>query len=397
MSPAAVNLERRCKRRAWARQWTMFAACAPGLEPLAAAELAALGAGEVAPLTGGVEFSGRLDLAYACNLWLRTAARLWLRLIDFRVRGWDDLVRQAGRVPWEVFLAAGAPLAVQVELKASNLKHSGRVAEVVLQAAAGALAAAGQAPPQPATPGRAGAQRVLVRAQGRRCVLSLDTSGEHLHKRGYRLQPGPAPLREDIAAGLLRHCAYDPALPLLDPMCGAGTIACEAALLARGLAPGLGRQPAMAAWPCHRPATWAHLAMQATQAASPQAGAAIQARDLDPAALATARANAGRAGVAGDICFENSDFFSAAPPRGPGLVVVNPPYGRRLGSVRAGRELAARLGRRLREAYGGWPVGVVLYRPEWAGLVGLEQARTLVTSFGGVTVTLLAGRAPSGH
>lgn len=389
-----MNLARRCKRLAWARSWRLFAACAPGLEPLAAAELAGLEADEITPLNGGVEFSGRLDLAYACNLRLRTVSRVWLRLIDFRVRGWEDLVRQAGRVPWEVFIPAGAPLSVQVEIKASNLRHSGRIAEVVLRAAAGSLAAAGQSPPEPATPGAEGARRVLVRAHGRRCAISLDSSGEHLHRRGYRLQPGPAPLREDIAAALLLHCGHDPAAPLLDGMCGAGTIACEAALLARNLAPGLYREPAMTAWPCHRPDTWRHLRGLAERAAAGSAPAAIHARDLDPETLARARANAARAGVAGDITFDQADFFAAEPPAGPGLVLLNPPYGRRLGSVRAGRDLAKRLGRRLREAYPGWRAGVVLYRPEWAELIGLVEPRALVTRFGGITVTLLAGLVP---
>ncbi|RJX33974.1 MAG: RNA methyltransferase [Desulfarculus sp.] len=389
-----INLERRCKRQAWAPTHRFFAVTAPGLEPLCAAEMAALGLAGVEPVSGGVHFAGRLEAAYQANLWLRIAGRVLLRLRDFRVRRWEDLERQAASVPWEVWLTPGAPLRVQVALHQSNLKHSGRVEEVVLSAAAARLAELGLDAPTPAAAGDEQAQSLLVRGQERRASLSLDTSGPHLHKRGWRAQGGTAPLREDLAAALLLLCGYDGSLPLLDPLCGAGTLAIEAALLARRLPPGGQRGFAFENWPCHRAAAWQHLKAQAGQGALASAPAAILARDHQARPLALAQENAALAGVAADVTFNRDDFFTAPPPAGPGLLVMNPPYGKRLGSVRQARDFMDRLGQRLRAAYPGWRCGVVLYRPEWAGLLGLKEEARLAAPFGGLKVTLLCGSIP---
>ncbi|MFH1057316.1 MAG: RNA methyltransferase [Pseudomonadota bacterium] len=390
---AVVNLERRAKRQAWAPVHELFAVTAPGLEPLCAAELKAIGAEEVQPLAGGVAFAGRLDLLYAANLWLSTAGRVLLRLKDFRVRTWEDLVRQAAAIPWEVWLPAGCGLKVQASLHQSNLRHEGRIAEEVFGAAAAHLGGLGLAPPCLAEADQAGVQNVQVRGTDRRATISLDSSGEHLHRRGYRLAPGPAPLREDLAAALLLLAGYTGEEPLLDAFCGSGTLAIEAGLAARRLAPGRGRAFACQAWPSFREPTWRHQLRLAADQALAAPPAAIIARDTAVAALDICQENAGRAGLGGQIAIERADFFKAAPPEsGPGLVVINPPYGKRLGSVRQAGELVERIGRRLAEAYAGWRVGIALYRPEWAESLPLADARSLTAPHGGLKLTLLTGR-----
>ncbi|BEQ15419.1 THUMP domain-containing class I SAM-dependent RNA methyltransferase [Desulfoferula mesophila] len=389
-----VNLERRIKRQAWFPEHRFFAVTAPGLEALCAAELTALGAGEVQPETGGVNFSAKLELAVAANLWLRTAGRVWLRLKDFRVRLWEDLTRQAEAVPWEVFLAPGAPLNIQVALKGSNLKHTGRIAEVVGRAAAQRLREVGLAPPVPSEPGDENAQRLQVRGNDRRASISLDMSGAHLHKRGWRAQGGLAPLREDLAAALLMLCGYDGREPLLDPMCGSGTLVIEAASLSRGLPPGRGRSFAFESWPCHREAAWNYLKRHTLEQALAAPAAPILGRDSNREAVALAQGNAELAGVGQGVDLEAGDFFTAAPPAGPGLLVMNPPYGKRLGSVRQAQDLARRIGQRLTQAYGGWRCGVVLYRPEWAEALGLSETTAITAPFGGLHVTLLFGTVP---
>ena len=388
------NLERRVKRQMWVPEHQFFAVCAPGLEELCARELGALGLASVSPEPGGVNFRGKLEAAYAANLWLRTGGRVWLRLKDFRVRGWDDLVRQAQAVPWELLLAPGAALHINVSLSASNLKHSGRIAEVVLQATAERLKSLGLAPPVLAEPHDETAQRVQVRGVDRRASISLDTTGAHLHKRGYRPQGGAAPLREDLAAALLLLCGYDGNAPLLDPLCGSGTLVVEAALLARNLPPGGSRGFAFEQWPSFREGAWRHLLRQAESQALAAPPRAIMGRDRNPQAVALAKQNVALAGVGQGVTLEATDFFKAAPPVGPGLLVMNPPYGKRLGKVRSAEALAARLGQRLQEAYPGWRVGAVLYRPEWADSLGLTETTTLVAPFGGLKVTLLTGKVP---
>lgn len=389
---AGPNLERRVKRQAWAPEHSLFAVTAPGLEPLAAAQLTGLGFRQVQPLPGGVACSHRLDGLYGANLWLRSAGRVLLRLKDFRVHTWEDLPRQAAAIPWEVWLKPGAPLKVLVSLKASNLKHSGRVAEEILAAASARLEGLGLAPPTAAPPQASDPAMVMVRGHERRASISLDSSGAHLHRRGYRLDPGQAPLREDLAAALLLLCGYDGGQALLDPMCGSGTLAMEAGLLARRLPPGLGREFAFQAWPCHRAATWEYLLKTAQKQALPAPPLPIHGRDIQAKALVSAAANARRAGLEGDLILERADFFEAPPPPGPpGLVVVNPPFGKRLGSVRQARAFAQDLGRKLKSDYSGWRVGVVLYRPEWEELLGLRPLARLVAPHGGLTVTMLCG------
>lgn len=420
--PGATNLERRVKRQAWAPEHDLFVVTAPGLEPICAHELINLGAEEAQPLPGGVLFRGRLDSLYAANLWLRSAGRVLLRLKDFRVRTWEDLLRQAAAVPWEVWLGAGAEVKVQVTLRQSNLRHEGRIAEEVLKSAASRLMSLGLKPPRSssgpevedwedelpdpdqaetpapepvADPAARPAQTILVRGVDRRASLSLDGSGQHLHRRGYRLAPGPAPLREDLAAALLILCDYRGEEPLLDPFCGAGTLPIEAGLIARRLAPGLARDFAFSAWPSFRAATWGHLCKQAQAAALAAPPQPIHARDISSPALEACRANLRRAGLEGQIEVERADFFNADPPPGPGLVVINPPYGHRLGSVRQAADLAQRIGQRLRQAYRGWRVGLVLYRPEWAADLGLTQVQTLAAPHGGLKVSLLRGQVPA--
>ncbi|MBU1275088.1 MAG: class I SAM-dependent RNA methyltransferase [Proteobacteria bacterium] len=389
-----INLERRIKRQAWVPEHRFFAVTAPGLEPLCAAELASPGVYDIQPEPGGVNFSAKLETAIQANLWLATAGRVWLRLKDFRVRLWEDLLRQADSVPWEVFITPGAPLNIQVSLIGSNLKHTGRVAEVVGQAAGKRLREMGLAPPVPAKPGDENAQRLQVRGSDRRASISLDMSGAHLHKRGWRAQGGAAPLREDLAAALLLHCGYDGSQPLLDPMCGSGTLVIEAAAMARRMPPGLGRAFAFESWPCHREAAWNYLKTQAVEQALGQPPALIMGRDSNASAVALARGNAELAGVGQGLVLEKGDFFAAEPPPGPGLVVMNPPYGKRLGSVRQAQEIARRLGQRLAEAYPGWRCGVVLYLPEWVELLGLKDTSVITAPFGGLKVTLLSGTVP---
>jgi putative N6-adenine-specific DNA methylase len=371
--------------------------CAPGLEKILAAELGGLVLEPlpVKPGLGGVGFSGKLEAGYLANLHLRGAGRVLLRVADFRVRTWDDLVRQAGAIAWEVFIPPDAGLSIRVTLKSSNLKHSGRVAEEVFKAASQSLQKAGLAAPRQAK-AREPAQVVLVRGKDRRCLISLDSSGEHLHKRGYRLDPGQAPLREDLAAALLMLAGYDGSQMLLDPMCGAGTLAIEAAQMARKL-PALGdRAIAMQSWPCHREAAWGHLLGKAHEQALDAAPAPILGRDKAAMALKAAGANAARAGVGEDVRFDKADFFSAPPPPGPpGLLVMNPPYGKRLGSVRQAEVFVQNLAQRLAQTYGGWRVGIVLYLPQWLDLLGLQEVRTLSAPFGGIKVTLATGKVPS--
>ncbi|KIX11858.1 THUMP domain-containing class I SAM-dependent RNA methyltransferase [Dethiosulfatarculus sandiegensis] len=391
-----INIERRIKRHIWPETWDMFAVCAPGLEKLLAHELDSMDLKNVGPVPGGVGFSAKLNQAYQVNLWSRLAGRVLLRLKDFRVRRFSDLTRQMESIPWEAFLAPEAKVRFQVTLKESTMGPPSLIVEESFRYICRRMRKMGLAEPELTHKEEPGRQMIMVRGVDRRATISLDTSGEHLHKRGYRLATGKAPMREDLAAALLMFSGYRGNAPLADPMCGSGTLGIEAALAAKNQAPGLMRGLAMEHWPAHRQPTWQHLKGEAQEQINPlNEKAPIYSTDRLAGAINLARQNAERAQVDQDINLYKANFFTLKPPTPePGLVVINPPYGKRLGSVREAKDFAAKTASRLARVWSGWQVGVVLYRPEWVDFFKLKHAEYLVVPHGGVRVTLLTGLVP---
>lgn len=339
----------------------LFISTVPGLEPLLAAELddAGLAGGRIAP--GGVTLTGgRIEMRRAC-LHLRGASRVLVRLASFRASSFAELERAARLAPWREWLSPGTAFRVEASCKASRLYHSGAVAERV----AGALAetAAGRTAPS-------GGVRVLARVERDHCVLSLDASGEPLHKRGYKLDVARAPMRETLAALFLRAAGYSGREPVLDPMCGSGTFVIEAAEIAAGLAPGRNRTFAFEQFAGHDAEAWA----EERHAAPAKAPGRIHAsgRDRDAGAIRAARENAARAGVDAVCDFQAAPLARLAPPAGPpGLVIVNPPYGARIGAAGSLRAVHRTLGDRLRRGFPGWRVAMVTSAPALAQATGL--------------------------
>lgn len=376
----------------------LFAVTAPGLEPIVADELGALGLKIVAVTPGGVEFEGDLDDLWHANLALRGASRVLLRVASFRSTTFDELRRRAARLPWERYLARGDALQLRVTCHASRLYHSGAVAERVAAAIADRLgfvpARAKGGSEDDDESGVAGprTQLVLVRFERDRCTVSADSSGELLHRRGYREATGKAPLRETIAAALVLASGWDAQSPLVDPLCGAGTIAIEAALLARRRAPGRARRFAFMGWSDFDAARWARLLEDAdARAAAAPTMPPILASDRDPGAIAAARANAARAGVEKDIVFSQRTVSDIAPPPGPGFVVTNPPHGVRLSRDADLRNLYATLGRVLRARCPGWRVALLSPGPRLWNATGIALAPRLRVRHGGLGLVLVTG------
>jgi putative N6-adenine-specific DNA methylase len=365
-----------------------FAAVAPGLEPLVAAELRALGelqsvaVGETEP--GGVTFrAGRAGL-YAANLHLRVASRVLVRIGAFHASAFHELERHAARLPWREFVASGGPVAFRVTSRKSRLYHQDAIAQRLLAAAGGAT-----------TSERDGAQEFIVRLFRNECTVSADASGELLHRRGYRLATAKAPLRETLAAAMLAGAGWDGSGPLVDPMCGSGTIPIEAALLARRVPPGMARQFAFMRWPGFDESAWKQLVRQARERMLPDAPVPILGSDRDAGAVAASAANAERAGVAGDIEWRCAAISAMVPPPGPGWIITNPPYGVRVGERRALRDLYAQLGNVARRCCPGWEVAFLAAHPELERQTGLEPAVRFTTENGGIRVRLVQGRVPA--
>jgi putative N6-adenine-specific DNA methylase len=376
---------------------TFFAVAAPGLEALTASELSRLGLLGTAKSTqpplegGGVIFNGELEALYRANLHLRTASRVIVRLGDFYAAAFSELRKKAGRLTWERYLRPGQPVALHVTCHKSKLYHSDAVAERVAGAIGDRL---GQPTPRlkaSESEAEQPAQLVLVRLVNDHCTISLDSSGALLHRRGYRLATAKAPLRETLAAGLLLAAGWDARSPLLDPFCGSGTIAIEAALIASGLPPGAKRRFAFMDWPGYQAQRWEAL-LREIQLRSTGELPPIQASDRDAGAIEMTRANAGRAGVADRIEFTLRAVSAIQPPAGPGWVVTNPPYGLRVSEGKDLRNLYAQLGNVLRRSCPGWQAGILCSDKKLLAQTGLKLDTSYELVNGGVKVWLGRGK-----
>jgi putative N6-adenine-specific DNA methylase len=239
------------------------------------------------------------------------------------------------------------------------------------------------------------AQLVVVRLVHDHCTISLDSSGDLLHRRGYRLATAKAPLRETLAAGMLLAAGWDGKAALLDPFCGSGTIAIEAALMARGIAPGSKRSFAFMSWPGFDQGLWNRLVeendRQVQDRMRQKEQPWIAASDRDAGAIELARANAQRAGVAAAIEF-SCRAISAIEPQGVGWVVTNPPYGLRVSANKDLRNLYAQLGKMLKAKCPGWRLAILCSEMPMLGQIGMPLDTSLGLVNGGISVRLARGR-----
>lgn len=326
---------------------TLFAGCTPGLEGVLAEELEELGfRGE--RTSGGVELEGDYR---ALNLWSRIASRVLLRV---------------------------AEVATPSDLRKLNLGAYGETFEID---------AFGVDPGKWGSilPSTAGAVKLLLRGTKQGCQVSLDTSGELLHFRGYRQEVGRAPMRETLAAGVLRLAKWKPDEPLWDVMCGSGTLIIEGAEIALGLAPGRNRKFAFEQFPAHDEKAWRALPRE-RPGTKPQ----IFGSDLNSGALGTARRNAKRAGVLDSLKLERIDATRLTPKEKAGLVIANLPYGKRVGERDELGQLYRALGKSLRAACPGWYFGFLL--EDGAEHLGLKIAEHHDVTNGGIGCRVVLGQ-----
>lgn len=379
----------------------LFAVTSPGLEKYAAAELSALGISSSPPMkmalhgepieeSGGVEFEASLADLYRVNLHARTPNRIVYRLGEFTAVSFPELRKKAARLPWETVLRPGQAVALRVTCHKSKLYHSDGVAERVAGAIGDHLGKPAplskfneNSSPHP--------QLILVRFFHDNCTISVDTSGELLHRRGYRLETAKAPLRETLAAGLLMASGWDALSPLIDPFCGSGTIAIEAARLACRIAPGKNRRFAFMDWPGFDEQKWKHLLARGISLET-RPHTVIMASDRDAGAIQIARNNAERAEVSNLIDYECQAISTIQPAARAGWVVTNPPYGVRVSSGRDLRDLYARFGRVLREQFQGWNFGILCSSELLINQIGLPIVEEFPFINGGISVRLYCGK-----
>ena len=329
-----------------------FAPCPRGLEALLAQELAALGATDVKTTDGGAHFAGPLQLAYCANLESRLASRILWRVAVAPYRSEDDIYRTTLALAWPLWFDVGNTLRVNVSALRCPLKSLDFVTLRVKDAICDAFRSQGGERPSIDT--RAPDVRVHAFLTADELTLYLDTSGEPLFKRGYRSAAGEAPLRENLAAGILRLAGWAPGEPLLDPMCGSGTLPIEAALMALGIAPGARRSFGFEKLKNFDRRAWDQVKSDALARERPRTPLPIYGSDLYGEELKAARANLAAAGLENVVSLKQANVLEISAPAASGVIVTNPPYGVRLGDTGALAEFYPKLGDALKQKFSGW-------------------------------------------
>lgn len=362
----------------------------PGIEVITAAECLTLGLEVGGTEPGGVAIRTNPRGLFLANLHLRTASRILVRIGEFHAATFYQLEDRLAALPWATILPRGVPVSPRVSSRTSRLYHQRGIAERVTRVLATTGSGWTVVPCSGEEDGTI--QRLVIRLAHDRCLVRLDSSGVHLHRRGYRVEGGQAPVRETIAAALLMASGWNGATPLLDPMAGSGTFPIEAAMIARRIPPGLNRSFACEQWPEHDSAMAAQVREGARAGILPRAVAPIVGGDRSTAALATAERNAERSGVSADITWRRAnlrDWRGASGPASGSLIVSNPPYGVRVGRPEALRGIYAELGEIARQASPG-ASKLALLTPETATSVsrvsGVALRSAFLTSNGGIRV-----------
>jgi putative N6-adenine-specific DNA methylase len=369
-----------------------FATSPRGLEALLAEELAGLGAAAPRVVPGGVAFSGDWRVCYAANLWSRIASRVLWRIAEFDYASEEDLYAQTREVDWMRYFTVDRTLRVNVAAQKSPLKSLDFATLRIKDAVCDRFRdATGQ---RPNVDRAAPDVRVHAFLDASRAALYLDTSGEPLFKRGWRAGAGEAPLRENLAAGIIRLSGWQPGEPLLDPMCGGGTLLVEAAAMARGRAPGANRRFGFEKLKLFDARLWNEIRNQKSEPSA--AALQIFGSDSDPRALKDARRNLAEAGVERWVKLEQSDVLERAAPAPGGVMLANPPYGERIGSK---EELAAfypKLGNALKQHFAGWRCHFFTADLQLAKLIRLQPSRRVPLFNGALECRLFEFRIVSG-
>lgn len=327
-----------------AQQHYFFAVVLPGLEHIAAQELQRLSAHDIRITHGGVHFSGTVSLLYRVNLRARTITRVLMRLRTFRSMTLEGLKHDVRKVAWHLFFDEQTDLHIEVHRHHSRLRHTDEITAITQATLQKLLPKLGLSARHK--------QTLHIRIDNNRGVLSLDTSGERLDKRGYRLASGKAPLRETIAAAILQWSGWQPNQTLLVPMCGSGTIAIEAALMALQKAPNINHDFACLHYPSFKSKLF-QKAVDKCLAMEKNIPLQILASDNNKSAVSICRDNTKRAGVDKHIHILQQDIHQLEKPETEhgGLLILNPPYGQRIGDMQKTMSLWASMGRLIKQRF----------------------------------------------
>jgi 23S rRNA (guanine2445-N2)-methyltransferase len=371
-----------------------FATCARGIEPVLAEELRALGAATVEPGRGGVHFAGDRSCLYRANLWLRTAIRVLMPVLEATVTSPEELYDAVRSVDWSQYLTPEHTLAVDCNVRDSHLTHSRYAALKTKDAICDQFVErVGRRPSVDVDEPMVGFNLHIYRDQA---VLSLDSSGESLHKRGYRPVLTKAPLNEALAAALVLQTGWTPDQPFIDPMCGSGVLPIEATWLALDRPPGLTRRRfGFQGWIDFDVRLWTELRDEARRGVRKQLPAAVIGSDVRRDAVSFATGNARAAGIGHLLRFDVKDVRDFRVPDGPrGVLLCNPPYGERIGEAKELKGLYRTMGEVFRERCRGWTAFVFTGNRELAEHIGITPSAQVPLYNGKIPCRLLRFELP---
>jgi len=371
-----------------------FAPCPAGLETALAAELIELGASEVKPGNAGVLFHGPFSLCYAINLHSRVASRVLWRVAKHHYRSEEDVYRAAYAAPWPDCFSADLTIRVDLSAIRCPLKSLDFVTLRIKDAVCDKFRAIAGKRPSVAT--RDPGMRIHAFLTADDVTLYLDTSGEPLFKRGARVKTGEAPLRENLAAGILRLSGWKPGVPVLDPMCGSGTFLIEAAQIALGIAPGAGRRFAFERLSNFARDDWQRLREQSDGGQQDIKALPIYGSDLYGDALSDARANLAALGLDRAVHLKQANALEISAPAPAGCIVTNPPYGVRSGEEAELAKFYPQLGDVLKKKFSGWTAFIFTADLRLPKLIRLTASKRTPLFNGALECRLLEYRIVAG-
>lgn len=343
-----------------------------GLENVLADEIRALGGESVLAERRAVSFVGDQEMMYKANFHLRTAIKILKPIAEFEVTNRDELYDHAKEIPWTNYLALGKSFAidatVQSEMFVNSMFASLRVKDAIadqFREATGKRPSVNSDDPD---------IRINVHLMNNHCTLSLDSSGDSLHKRGYRIGQGEAPINEVLAAGMILLTGWHGEKDFLDPMCGSGTLLIEAAMIAKGIPPGMYRKSfGFEQWPDFNEKLFAEIYNGEYEK---EFEGKIYGSDISPMDIALAKANVKNASLSKVIELQVQDFINSEPPFANGIIITNPPYGERM-KPQSITELYSSVGNTLKNKFAGFEAWIITSSEDGLKSIGLKPAKKI--------------------
>lgn len=386
------SLLKRVKRHVTGREKEFFAATSPDFEFICLNELkSSAGTGrEFTETKGGVQFTGRINDCFSANLNLRTANRVIMRIVEFKATNFMQLEKKLSGFPWELYLPADSKQSISISTKQSRLYHKDAIAEIFSESIDKRFASNSIMNQETDLVN----QQIFVRVINDRFVISLDSSGELLYRRGIKTHRAEAPIRETTAAAILTISGYNGTEPLIDPMCGSGTFSLEAAMISQNIPAGMFREFSFMNWPCFEPKRWAYLKRKAKSGIKQLSSPTIFASDTDSKACDLLTSCIKKFDIFKTVEVAKKDFFDlsvSALSGDKGLVVINPPYGHRMGSSSESARLFFAVCEKLKKDFAGWKAALIAPDAKIAEKIPLNL-KAVNLFHGGLKILLLHGK-----